>query len=127
MKRNVYLSLIVLALLVVTACDKKQHAIDKLSDFVEKVEKNSPELTEEGWNKADKEFEELVAETEKYEYSSQDVKRIAELKGKYAGIKAKNSVNKLIEGIDKAANEIKGTIEGFTDGIIGSSKEQEKE
>jgi hypothetical protein len=126
MKRIVYLSLIVLALLVVTACDKKQHAIDKLSDFVEKVEKNSPEFTEEGWNKADKEFEDLVAETEKYEYSSQEVKRIAELKGRYAGIKAKNSVNKLIEGIDKAANEIKGTIEGFTDGIIGNSKEQEE-
>ena len=125
MKRIVYLSVIALALLVFTACDKKQHAIDKFSDFVEKVEKDSPKYTGEDWDKADKEFEALVAETEKYEYSSQEVRRIAKLKGQYAGMKTKNSINNFIDDLDEAAEELKGAIEGFTKGIAGDEAPQE--
>lgn len=122
MKRNQLLFFTVLGIvLLLTSCNKKQRAIDSLSEFVEKVEQHASEYTEEDWAEADKEYDELIAEIDMYEYSGHETKRIAELKGKYLGIKTKYSVNKLIEGIDKAAKEIKGTIEGFTEGILGGS------
>ena len=114
-------------MMVFTACDKKQHAIDNLSSFVEKVEKHASEYTEEDWAEVNKEYEEIIAEINKYEYAGDEAKRIATLKGKFTGIKAKHTVNKILDGIDKAAKEVKGAIEGFADGIIGSGKEQEKE
>lgn len=127
MKKSLYLFLTALfCFIVFSACDKKQYAIDKLSSFVERVEKHASEYTEEDWSEVNKEYEEIIAEIDKYDYSGDDAKRIATLKGKFAGIKTKNTVNKFIDGIDKAAKELKGAIDGFTEGILGSEeKEQE--
>ena len=127
MKKLISITLSTLfCILVFSACDKKQHALENFTNFVEKVEKNAPEFTNEDWTIADKEYAELVAEVDKYEYSGDKAKRIAELKGKYAGIKAKNGIKKFFEDIDKAAQEVKGAIEGFTEGIVGNKESQEE-
>ena len=93
--------------------------MDNLSDFVEKVEKNAPEYTEEEWTNVNKEYDELIAEINKYEYTSDESKRIASLKGKFAGIKSKYHVNNIIDGIDETIEEVKGFFEGF----FGSKKQ----
>ena len=107
-------------LLVFTACDRKQHAIDNLSDFVEKVKKNAPEYTTADWEEVDKEYDEIIAEIEKYDYSGKESERIAELKGKYVGIKTQDSAKDLIDSVDKTLHEVKGAIKGFKDGILGN-------
>ena len=114
-----------LCLLTFVSCNKKQNAIDNLRNFVEKVEKNASQYTTEDWEGANAEFDELILETEKYEYSGEDTQYIAELKGKYAGIKAKYSAHKFIEGLDKAAKELKGAIDGFTKGVLGEGDSSE--
>lgn len=121
MNTSTFLMAALFCLLFICSCDKKQSAIDHLSDFVEKVEKKAPEYTEDDWEQANKEYEELIAEIGKYEYSGEETKQIAEMKGKFAGIKAKSSVNKFIDGIDKAAKEVKGVIDGFTEGLTGGN------
>ena len=121
MKKILYLTFTALfCLLVFTACDRKQHAIDNLSDFVEKVKKNAPEYTTADWEEVDKEYDEIIAEIEKYDYSSKETERIAELKGKYVGIKTKDSAKDLIDSVDKTLHEVKGAIKGFKDGILGN-------
>lgn len=121
MKKVLYLTFTaLLCLLVFTACDRKQHAIDNLSDFVEKVKKNAPEYTAADWEEVDKEYDEIIAEIEKYDYSSKETERIAELKGKYVGIKTKDSAKDLIDSVDKTLHEVKGAIKGFKDGILGN-------
>ena len=121
MKKLLYLSLTALfCFIVLTACDKKQHAIDNLSDFVEKVKKEAPEYTSKDWEEVDKEYDEIIAEIEKYDYSSEETKRIAELKGKYIGIKTKDDVRDLFNSVDKTLQEIKGTVKGIKDGILGN-------
>lgn len=106
--------------IALAACDRKQHAIDNLSNFVEKVEKNAPEYTDEDWDKVNKEYDEIIAEIDKYDYSGDETKRIAELKGKYIGIKTKDSVKDLINSVDKTLQEIKGTVKGTKDGFLGN-------
>lgn len=118
MKKIVLSFMALLCFMVLTACDKKQSAIDNLSNFVEKVEKNAPEYTDEDWAKVNKEYEEITAEIDKYDYSGDETKRIAELKGKFVGIKTKDSVRDLIDGVDKAVQDIKGTVKGIKDGFL---------
>lgn len=113
--------ILALCVIILTACNKEQRAIEKLSDFVEEVAKNAPEYSDEDWTKKDAEYEALLNEISKYNYSSEDCNRIGELKGRYSGIKAKNSVRNLFKEVDKATEEIKGVIKGFTKGIAGST------
>lgn len=111
---------IIITLCFLTSCDKKQHAIDNLSDFVEKVKKEAPDYTSKDWEEADREYDEIIAEIEKYDYSTNETERIAELKGKYIGIKTKDSVKDLINSVDKTLQEIKGTVKGMKDGFLGN-------
>jgi len=121
MKKLFYLLFTTLICLIVfTACDKKQHALDNLSSFVEEVKKNAPEYTNKDWEEADKKYDEIIAEIDKYDYSSQETERIAELKGKYVGIKTKDSAKDLIDSVEKTLHEVKGSIKGFKDGILGN-------
>lgn len=127
MKKVILLSLMTLVCaLVFTSCDKKKHAIDNLSDFVEKVEQKAPDYTKQDWEKVNKEYDELIAQIDKYEYSSEEAKRIGELKGRFAGIKTKDSIKDLINDIHNSAHKVKGAIEGYTEEIIGSNDSQEE-
>lgn len=121
----IYLLTAFISLCLLTACDKKQHAIDNLRDFVENVEKKAPEYTEKDWIEADKKYDELIIEIEKYRYSGEESKQIGVLKGRYSGIKTKNKVTKFLEDIDNATQEFKGVLEGFTEGILGSDEKSE--
>ena len=115
--------MLLISLFLLSACDKKQIAIDNLSDFVDKVEKRAPTYTDEDWDKVDIEYEDIISEIESYQYSDEEKQHIARLTGKYAGIKTRYSVNKVIEGLGDAVNEIRSTIEGFTEGY-GRGEEQ---
>lgn len=126
MKKVTLLTIVAFAILLFSSCDKKQRAIDNLSDLVEKVEKNASEYTEEDWVEVNQQYDKLVAEIDKYDYSGKDSERISKLKGKYAGIKARNTISKFVDGIDKTAKEVKGAIEGFTEGLTDGNKSQKQ-
>ena len=127
MKRNVFVSFVVLVcLFALFSCNQRQRAIDNLSDLVEKVEKNASEYTEEEWTEVNQQYDEIIAEIEKYDYSSKDSERISKLKGKYAGIKTRNTISKFVDNIDKTAKEVKGAIEGFADGLTGGNDSDKK-
>lgn len=121
MKKVFCFTIVAFAILMFSSCDKKQHAIDNLSDLVEKVDKNASDFTEEDWAEVDQQYDKIIAEIDKYDYSSEDSKRISKLKGKYSGLKTRNTFNKIVDGIDKTAKEVKGAIEGFTEGLSGGN------
>lgn len=121
MKKVFCFTIVAFAILMFSSCDKKQHAIDNLSDLVEKVDKNASDFTEEDWAEVDQQYDKIIAEIDKYDYSSDDSKRISKLKGKYSGLKTRNTFNKIVDGIDKTAKEVKGAIEGFADGLTGGN------
>lgn len=127
MKFTNILFALLISLLVFSSCNKKQRAIDNLDAFVEKVDKNVPDYTKEEWEEAVKEYDELVAEIDKYEYSGDDVERIAEIKGRFKVIRAKKSAKDIINGIENVAREVEGTTKGVVKEIFGSDDSQEEE
>ena len=67
-KKTLFAVIALMCLLVLTACDRKQRALDNLKEFVERVEKEAPELTEDEWKDVNKEYVDLMAEIDKYDY-----------------------------------------------------------
>lgn len=126
MKKVALFTIVAFAILLFTSCDKKQRAIDNLSDLVEKVEKNASEYTEEDWTEVDQQYDKIIAEIDKYDYSSNDSKRISKLKAKYSGIKTRNTISNFVDGIDKTAKKVKGAIEGFAEGLTGGDNSEKE-
>jgi len=118
MKHSTFLLLTLFCLFVLTACDKKQRAIDNLSDFVEKVRKNAPDYTDKDWEEVDKEYDEIMTEIEKYEYSEKEAERIGELQGRLDAIKVKNGGKDVINTLMKWKMRIKS----FFDEVLSKSK-----
>lgn len=114
------LSLFVI-LFVFSACDRKQRAIDNLREFVERVEKEAPELTEDEWKDVNKEYVDLMAEIDKYDYSLEESKQIGELQGRLVAIKVKDTGKDAIEGARKAYAKWVGIIWGFLHELFGSN------
>lgn len=110
--------IMLVSLLLLTACDKKQRAIDNLSDFVEKVRKNAPDYTDKDWEEVDKEYDEIMTEIEKYEYSEKEAERIGELQGRLDAIKVKNGGKDVINTLMKWKMRIKS----FFDEVLSKSK-----
>lgn len=108
-------------LFVFTACDRKQRALDNLKEFVEKVEKNAPELTDDEWKEVNKEYDDLMVEIDKYDYSLEESKQIGELQGRLMAIKVKDTGMDAIEGAKKAYGKWVGIIRGFLNELFGSN------
>lgn len=122
MRKKTLLAVIALmCLLVLTACDRKQRALDNLREFVESVEKNAPDFTDEEWKEANKEYDNLMVEIDKYDYSLEESKQIGELQGRLAAIKVKDTGKDAIEGARKAYAKWVGIIWGFLKELFGSN------
>lgn len=125
MKNYFLLSLTALVcLLLLTACHDRRHTLKELDVFVENVEKNAPQYSDADWERSDAEYDALIKEIDKYDYSIEETRQIGKLKGEYAGIKVKYKGEKFLERIDKAIEEAMGKIEGFKDGFIGQVEPQ---
>ena len=120
-KKTLFAVIALMCLLVLTACDRKQRALDNLKEFVEKVEKDAPELTEEEWKNVNKEYDDLMAEIDKYDYSLEESKQIGELQGRLVAIKVKDTGKDAIEGARKAYAKWVGIIWGFLHELFGSN------
>ena len=120
-KKTLFAVIALMCLLVLTACDRKQRAIDNLREFVERVEKEAPELTEDEWKDVNKEYVDLMAEIDKYDYSLEESKQIGELQGRLVAIKVKDTGKDAIEGARKAYAKWVGIIWGFLHELFGSN------
>ena len=71
-----------------------------IKSFVEEVSEECEDYTEADWEDAAKEFEALVKKAEQYEdITAEEAMELAAVQAKYAGIKAKKGINKVIDGV----------------------------
>ena len=123
MKKGLLLLVAISSLLVFTACSERReayNAVVRLSVFVDDVEQNAPQFSDQDWKEKDTDYNALIKEIDKHRYSSDEVHQIGKLKGRYIGIRTKYHGIDLIKRIDNAYEDIKGQFEGFKDGLIGT-------
>ena len=100
MKKFFYVALMAM-MVMMTACQQsKEDYIKEFKSFVTEVSEDCAEYTDADWEKAVKEFESLVKQAEQYEdITTEEAVELATVQAKFAGLKAKKGINKVIDGV----------------------------
>ena len=100
MKKLFYVALMAV-MVMMTACQQsKEDYIKEFKSFVTEVSEECGDYTDADWEKAAKEFEALVKQAEQYEdITTEEAVELAAVQAKFAGLKAKKGINKVIDGV----------------------------
>ena len=100
MKKLFYVALMAV-IVMMTACQQsKEDYIKEFKSFVTEVSEECGDYTDADWEKAAKEFEALVKQAEQYEdITTEEAVELAAVQAKFAGLKAKKGINKVIDGV----------------------------
>ena len=100
MKKLFYVALMAV-MVMMTACQQsKEDYIKEFKSFVTEVSEECGDYTDADWEKAAAEFEALVKQAEQYEdITTEEAVELAAVQAKFAGLKAKKGINKVIDGV----------------------------
>lgn len=126
MRKYIVIALWALTTLSIGACQSKSSRIDDLKDFVEEIQKDGKDYSQEQWEKANEKFSQLLDKINSYEDLSEDeLKEVAKLQGQYAATVFKNSGKAIMEQMEKAGAALDGFLEGVDQGLDNNQEENE--
>ena len=100
MKKMFYVALMTMMVMMSACQQSKEDYIKEFKSFVHEVSEDCTEYNEADWEKATKEFEALVKQAEKYEdLTVEETLELVGIQAQYASLKAKNGINKVIDGV----------------------------
>ena len=125
MRKYIVIALWALTTLSIGACQSKSSRIDDLKDFVEEIQKDGKDYSQEQWEKANEKFSQLLDKINSYEDLSEDeLKEVAKLQGQYAATVFKNSGKAIMEQMEKAGAALDGFLEGIDQGLDNNQEEE---
>lgn len=126
MRKYIVIALWALTTLSIGACQSKSSRIDDLKDFVEEIQKDGKDYSQEQWEKANEKFSQLLDKINSYEDLSEDeLKEVAKLQGQYAATVFKNSGKAIMEQMEKAGAALDGFLEGVDQTLDDNNEEDE--
>ena len=125
MRKYIVIALWALTTLSIGACQSISSRIDALKDFVEEIQKDGKDYSQEQWEKANEKFSQLLDKINSYEDLSEDeLKEVAKLQGQYAATVFKNSGKAIMEQMEKAGAALDGFLEGVDQGLDNNQEEE---
>ena len=125
MRKHTVIALWALTTLSIGACQSRSSRIDDLKDFVEEIQKDGKDYSQEQWEKANEKFSQLLDKINSYEDLSEDeLKEVAKLQGQYAATVFKNSGKAIMEQMEKAGAVLDGFLEGVDQGLDNNQEEE---
>ena len=125
MRKYIVIALWALTTLSIGSCQSKSSRIDDLKDFVEEIQKDGKDYSQEQWEKANEKFSQLLDKINSYEDLSEDeLKEVAKLQGQYAATVFKNSGKAIMEQMEKAGAALDGFLEGVDQGLDNNQEEE---
>ncbi len=125
MRKYIVIALWALTTLSIGACQSKSSRIDDLKDFVEEIQKDGKDYSQEQWEKANEKFSQLLDKINSYEDLSEDeLKEVAKLQGQYAATVFKNSGKAIMKQMEKAGAALDGFLEGVDQGLDNNQEEK---
>lgn len=125
MRKYIVIALWALTTLSIGACQSRSSRIDDLKDFVEEIQKDGKDYSQEQWEKANEKFSQLLDKINSYEDLSEDeLKEVAKLQGQYAATVFKNSGKAIMEQMEKAGAALDGFLEGVDQGLNNNQEEE---
>ena len=127
MKKYILFALLTAGIFYLTSCQSKPSRIDDLKEFVEDIQKDSKDYTQEQWEKANEKFGQLLEKINSYDdLSEEELKEVAKLQGQYAATVFKNSGKAIMEQMEKAGIALDGFLEGIDKGLDNEQEAQEE-
>ena len=127
MRKYIVIALWALTTLSIGACQSRSSRIDDLKDFVEEIQKDGKDYSQEQWEKANEKFSQLLDKINSYEDLSEDeLKEVAKLQGQYAATVFKNSGKAIMEQMEKAGAVLDGFFEGIDQGLDDNEEDENK-
>lgn len=111
------MSAIAVVFLFVECADEKVSTLKELESFSEEIKFNSDNYTQEEWDIAKNQFDIICEELDNYEYTEEELKYIGEMKGECTALFVRQSASDFENQLNGLGQELKGFIEGFTDGF----------
>ena len=100
MKNLFYVALMAIAVMFTSCQQSKEDYIKEFKSFVTEVSEECADYTESDWEDVAKEFEALVKQAEQYEdLTAEEMMELTTVQAKFAGLKAKKGINKVIDGV----------------------------
>jgi len=101
------------------SCESKETPIGNLEDLTEEIIENSKDYSDEDWEEAALQYQQIEADLDKHrsEYSDLELREIGKMKGKCLAIFAKRSAKDFKENIKDLMHEASGILEGFSEGL----------
>ena len=125
MRKYIVIALWALTTLSIGACQSRSSRIDDLKDFVEEIQKDGKDYSQEQWEKANEKFSQLLDKINSYEDLSEDeLKEVAKLQGQYAATVFRNSGKAIMEQMEKAGAALDGFLEGVDQGLDNNQEEE---
>ena len=112
MKKIALMLMMAVAVLMATSC--KENLTKRFDNFVNKVENNCANYTEDDWTKANGQFEQMIQEFQenKDSFTEEQQKQIRTDAAKYVGLVAKSGIETVTNAVNSAVQGIPALIDG---------------
>lgn len=106
--------LILITMFLIGCSDKKADALNDLEAMTEQLTTETSDFTQDDWDVARNQFNQICEELEQYDFTDQELKHISELKGKCTAVFARKKASDFKNDLHRMGQEVKGFLDGFT-------------
>lgn len=117
---NLHISVLILSAVFLTvSCNSKETSANQLDDLANEIETNGKDYTDEDWESAAEEYEQIEADIEDYrsEYTEAELREIGRKKGRCLAAFTKYATKRYKEDVEEAMHEATGIMQGFSEGF----------
>lgn len=123
LKFSIYL---LVCVFIFASCENKQAPIKKLEKLDRTLVQQSESFTEQDWENALMEYEQIEQELSRYNYTDEELRQIGKMKGRLLAKISKEYLNKTMNEVDSYLKMFEGALEGFME-ELGSALDGEED
>lgn len=98
---------------IFASCENKQTPIKKLEKLDRTLVQKSDSFTEQDWENAMMEYEQIEQELSMYDYTDEELRQIGKMKGRLFAKISKEYLNKTMDEFETQMKMFEGALEGF--------------
>ncbi|MBR6520619.1 MAG: hypothetical protein IKT77_06530 [Paludibacteraceae bacterium] len=111
---------------IFASCENKQTPIKKLEKLDKTLVQQSESFTEQDWENALMEYEQIEQELSMYNYTDDELRQIGKMKGRLLAKISKEYLNKTMDEVDSYLKMFEGALEGFME-ELGTALDSEED
>lgn len=113
MKKLKFCIYLLVCVFIFASCENKQTPVKKLEKLDRTLVQQSESFTEQDWENALMEYEQIEEELSRYNYTDEELRQIGKMKGRLLAKISKEYLNKTMDEVDSYLKMFEGALEGF--------------